>query len=259
MATPIRTERLERDGSEILSITLDRAEKRNALTPEMLDEVGRAAREADAGVVGAALLRGEGPMFCAGFDLSLCRDDPDAMKALLRALSGAIHALRACPLPVIACAHSGAIAGGCALLTGCDLVITNDDARLGYPVLRLGVSPAVTTPLLERAAGHASTRERTLDPALVSGKRGARLGLATESLRTPEDAAARAEERAFAIAAKPRSGVRATKRWLNTLDHPDLDAELDRALAASVALAGSEEERALLTAMWSARQGGDNR
>jgi enoyl-CoA hydratase/carnithine racemase len=215
----------------------------------MLDAITESVRARDDDAK-AILLRGEGAIFCAGFDLTLCRDDPDAMSALLRSLSTTIRALRACPLPVVACAHAGAIAGGCALLSGCDLVFTNADARLGYPVLRIGVSPAVTTPLLTLSLGHAAARERAMDPSLVDGRDAARLGLADRCLDTPEQAAAHTRDAAFTLAAKPRVGVEATKKWLNTLEGDDLDDMLDAALETSLSLAGGEEERLLLASIW---------
>src|SRR5690606_31084299 len=91
--------------------------------------------------VRALLLRGEGPVFCAGFDLDACRHDPLAMRALLTGLSATILALRTCPCPVVIAAQGAAIAGGCALLGGADFVVTDAQARFGYPVTLLGISP----------------------------------------------------------------------------------------------------------------------
>ncbi len=142
--------RTETDGG-VRTIVLDRPEKRNALTPAMLDDLAAGVRAVtlgkgdDAGVR-AVLIRGEGRCFCAGFDLDLCRDDgPEqaVMKSFLAGLSDAIVAMRACPRPVVIAAHGAAIAGGCALLGGADLVVADRDAKLGYPVVRLGVSPAI--------------------------------------------------------------------------------------------------------------------
>ena len=77
--------------------------------------------------LGAVVLEGEGAAFCAGFDLSLCKENSDAMKELLTGLSGVIRAMRGCPAPVVVAAHGAAIAGGCAMLAGADVVVTHNE------------------------------------------------------------------------------------------------------------------------------------
>ncbi len=128
---------------DIREIALARPDKRNALTPDMLlalrDRITAKATVAPR----VLLLSGQGPAFCAGFDLSLCKDHPDGsvMRALLSGLHDCIAALRSLDIPVVIAAHGSAIAGGCALLGGGDIIITNAQAKIGYPVPRLGVSP----------------------------------------------------------------------------------------------------------------------
>ncbi|MCW5777070.1 MAG: enoyl-CoA hydratase/isomerase family protein [Phycisphaeraceae bacterium] len=242
--------RLDADGA-IASITLDRPDRRNALTPDMLDEVPSLVRRAEQ-AARVIVLRGEGQVFCAGFDLSLCRDDPtgETMKSLLRGLSMAVRSLRRSRLPVVAAGHAAAIAGGCALLGGADFVITNDEARLGYPVLRLGVSPAVSAPFLRAGVGDAACRERLLDTGLISGGEAARIGLAWRSLARPEAVAPAAMELAERLAYKSAPALAATKAWLNEIDGTGAAHWPDRALDASLGLAGGAEERAMLPAAW---------
>lgn len=235
-------------------VTLARPEKRNALTPDMLRDIATHAAGAHERGARAILLRGEGAVFCAGFDLALCADDPSggAMRDLLTTLSRAARALRRSPLPVVAAVHGGAIAGGCALLGGADVVVTDAGAQLGYPVLRLGVSPALTSPLLRLGLHDGGARARLLDPSLIDGREAVRIGLAHECV---EDAAAvepRAFEIARALAAKPPHAVRATKLWLNELDGSDDDARFEGALNASLALAGGDEEHQRLS-QWNKR------
>lgn len=231
-------------------VVLDRPEKRNALTPDMLRNLAGAAERAHGAGAGALVLAGEGPVFCSGFDLSLCRGDSGAMAELLTTLSRAIRALRGLTTPVVCAAHGGAVAGGCALLGGCDIVVTDRAAKLGYPVVRLGVSPAVTTPTLRMALGDGHTRERTLSPELVGGEEAVRIGLAHECVETAQRVRERALEIGASLAAKPRHSMAATKRWLNELDGSNDGDALDRALGASLALAGGEEERGRLAALW---------
>ncbi len=233
----------------ISTITLDRPDRRNALTPEMLERLAHEIPAA-AAISRVILLAGEGKVFCAGFDLSLCRDDDSGrvMRELLTGLSRVILALRSAPLPVVVSAHGAAIAGGCALLGGGDLVVTNDGATLGYPVTRLGISPAVSAPFVREAAGDGPCRERMLDSGLVSGIEAVRLGLAHESVHSAEGVLVRAREIALSLASKPAGALRATKLWLHELSRVDRTAE--RALAASLSLAGSHEERSRLASLW---------
>ncbi|GIK20127.1 MAG: enoyl-CoA hydratase/isomerase family protein [Leptolyngbya sp. PLA2] len=235
----------------IASITLDRPDRRNALTPEMLDAIpGMVDQAAQSARV--IVLQGAGQAFCAGFDLSLCKDDPigDTMKSLLRGLSMAVRSLRACRVPVVAAAHGAAVAGGCALLGGADFVIANDEARLGYPVLRLGVSPAVSAPFLRAAVGDALCRERLLDTGLISGREAARLGWVWRSVPDPDSVRTAAFELAQRLIPKSAAALAATKRWLNTIDGTENTEWPERALQASLRLAGGAEERAMLPAAW---------
>ena len=183
----IHVERLTFGHARVAPMLLDRREKRNALTPDMLENIRKCADHlhTEHDRPRAVVLAGEGEAFCAGFDLSLCKDDPLAMAALLTKLSAAIRTLRRLPMPVVVAAHTAAIAGGCALLAGADFVVTNREAKLGYPVVRLGISPAVNAPMLRLCIGDGRTHERLLDPTLISGEEALRIGLAHECVDEP--------------------------------------------------------------------------
>ncbi|MFG0305047.1 MAG: enoyl-CoA hydratase/isomerase family protein [Phycisphaerales bacterium JB040] len=238
------------DEDALRVITLDRADKRNALTPEMLAGLTDALRTGEG--TRAVLLRGAGRVFCAGFDLTLCRDDgPDqpTLRSLLEGLSECVTALRACEAPVIVAAHGAAIAGGCALLAGADVVVSDGDARLGYPVTILGVSPAVNAAFLALAVGDGAARRALLLPELFSGAEGHRLGLVHELVVSREDVEEHARVIAESIAAKPGAGTGATKAWLNELED-GRDAGSGAGLHASLSLVGGDESRALLKKAW---------
>lgn len=229
-------------------IRLSRPERRNALTlagmRALRDAVRDSGSRADARVL---LIEGEGDTFCAGFDLDECRAEPggSVMRSFLALLSETIGLLRALDTPVVIAAHGAAVAGGCALLSAADLVITNDAARLGYPVVRLGVSPAVSSPFVARAVGPGATRSLQLDPGLIGGREAVRLGMAYESLPDAAGVRPRALELAEQLAAKPAHALAATRSWLRELESLTPE-EAGAALDASAALAGGEEERALL-------------
>lgn len=235
----------------ILHIVIDRPEKRNALTADMMfnlrEAKERCTEDPDVRVV---LLRGEGPAFCAGFDLDACRDDPLAMRSLLTGLSNTIRVLRACPCAVVVAAHGAAIAGGCALLGGADVVVADANAKFGYPVTRIGVSPAVTSPFLRTMVGDGHARARLLDAELIDGRRAAQIGLVHECVERAEDVLPRAREIARSLALKPPHAMRATKHWLNDVDDSLCPRRIDGALHASMGLAGGAEEREMLRKFW---------
>lgn len=232
----------------VSTITLDRPERRNALTPDMLtaliDAAERAAQLGD-----AVLIRGEGPVFCAGFDLVMCQDSPNGatLRLLLTGLSEACRALRALERPVVIAAHGAAIAGGCALLGGADVVVADREATLGYPVVRLGVSPAVSVPFLRLSVGDGRARELTLRPDTVSGARAFELGLVHVLVESPALVGPEAARIAAELAAKPAHAIAQTKRWLNRIE--SLGRGPDIALEASLALTGGPEERERLAAL----------
>ena len=226
-------------------IRLARPDKRNAMTPVMLDELERALVHPPTSAR-ALLLHGEGPAFCAGFDLALCKADPagKTMASLLTGLSACIAAMRACPLPIILAAHGCAIAGGCALLAGADLVVADRACKLGYPVARIGVSPAVNAPFVSAALGQGPARERLLDTALITADRAP--GLVHELVGAPADVLPRAIALANDFAAKGLAAIAATKRLLQELESLSTPNAAAMGLAASLALVGGPEEQQLL-------------
>lgn len=228
----------ERIGA-IERLVLSRPERRNALTPAMLEDLAEHIELAhDAHVL---LLLGDGKVLCAGFDLDLCvGDEGDAnLRRLLDGLSRCIVAMRALPCPVVIGVQGAAIAGGCALLGGGDVAIAHPDAKLGYPVTRLGISPAVSAPFMGVAPGQG--RRLLLDPGLIDGRRAHEIGLVHELSDEP---AARALEVAEELAAKPAQSLATTKRWLNELAAVDARQGLD----ISLSVVGNAESRQLLAA-----------
>jgi len=243
----IRTEWRTHSPRPVAIVLLDRPDKKNALTPAMLDDVCAALAQAGRRA-GAIVLGGSGTAFCSGFDLSLCKDDSRALAAMLTGLSRAIRLMRELSVPVVVAAHGAAIAGGCALLGGADVVVAHSACKLGYPVVRLGISPAITAPFLIGAIGAGRIRERLLGGQLVSGDEALACGLAHQLAASAEqvidDAAALAE----ILTAKPACGIAATKAWMNELDGADRHA--NEALATSLSLVGSLEERERMQALW---------
>ncbi len=237
--------RVEDAATGVRTITLARPDKRNALTPEMLRAITTGATHPPP-AINAIAITGEGKAFCAGFDLRAHPHQRDHafIRELISELSHTILALRSCPVPVVMGIHGSAIAGGCALLGGADLVLAERSTRLGYPVLRLGISPAVSAPFLRLATPDGPSRALLLDPELISAAHAHRIGLVHELINTNERLHAHTLARASALASKPPAAIRTTKAWLTQIDGLDESVARDAAEASIRAL--TDETYALL-------------
>ena len=202
----------------------------------------------DGSRVGADVLviRGEGHSFSAGFDLAACVADPTELRDLVMELSRTVQALRALPIPVVCEVRGAALAGGCALLAGADFVMVSPDAQLGYPVHRIGVSPAVTIPALMANAGTGSARHITMGGSIYDGPAAVRAGLATHCASTPESLAHECGALVGNLLSKGPLAMRATKRWINA-------ARFHHAADASAAAADGDEFATMLRDFWQKR------
>jgi methylglutaconyl-CoA hydratase len=228
-------------------ITLNDPQRRNAMGLVMFDAVDAALnRVCSEGSVHVVMVRGEGPAFCAGFDLVAAAQEPSLISQYIERLSGINRALRRLPQVVVAVAHGPAIAGGCALLSGCDFVVVAPGAVLGYPVHRLGVSPAVTIPTLAQAIGPGAARELLMSGELIDGRTALELGLATHLAESDESAFVEAERLCNSLACKGPHALRVTKQWLNELDGSRDDETFDRCARASALFASGTEAQNML-------------
>jgi methylglutaconyl-CoA hydratase len=248
-----------RDGA-IHILSLNDPARRNALSLGMFDALdealGRAARDESMRVL---ILRGEGSGFCAGFDLAAAAERPAVIADFIARLSRLIRAIRRLPCPVVAAVQGAAIAGGCALLTACDFVIMARDAKVGYPVHALGISPAVTLPTLMEALAPGAARALVMSGRVIDADEAHRIGLATrlspDATTVHDDAMTLASR----LAAFPPHGVRTTKAWLNELDGASRDDHFDAVANDSAALADSEEFAARISLALSRAQRRDAR
>lgn len=139
----------------IARLTLNRPDKRNALNDALVTGVKESFRKADADdSVRAIVVSGAGKDFCSGADLSALQKIADASVSEnlddARSLMDLFVLIRQVRVPVIAAVRGRALAGGCGLATGCDLVLASEDARFGYPEVRIGFVPAMVMAILRR-------------------------------------------------------------------------------------------------------------
>ena len=234
----------------IVTIELARPEARNALSRELIAELGAAvdavARDASARVL---ILCGSGKSFCAGMDLRAVADDPIAMGDMLRALSRTSRAIRRLSIPTIARVQGAAIGGGCGLMVVTDFAVTHPEAKLGYPEVDLGICPAVVAPWLVKRIGAGAARAMLLAGGTMSGEEGFRRGLATH-LVAESELAATAQQLAERLVKGGPKALAATKKWLNELDGSMDDAIAEEAAEISARIIAGEEAQTRLRAAW---------
>ncbi len=177
---------LEIEG-RIATLTLNRPEKRNALSRELISalrEHVETVRHKEG--VSVLLLRGAGRSFCAGMDLKAVLKEPGAPLELLSGIAELTIEMRTMPQVVVADVRGAAIGGGCGLVGVADLAITHPDAKLGYPEVDLGVCPAVVAPWLVQSVGAGVARRILLQGGTLSGQRAYELGLVSHCVPVEE-------------------------------------------------------------------------
>jgi methylglutaconyl-CoA hydratase len=166
----------------ILSVTLNRAEKRNAINAASVELLHEFLEEADLDAnVRVVVLRGAGKDFCAGADLDelLASADqtPDQNEATAYRLGQIFERIRSLPKPVLALVQGRALAGGAGLATACDLVLASDTAQLGYPEIQRGFVPAMVATLLQRATSEKIALDLILTGRLLGAEEARVAGL----------------------------------------------------------------------------------
>jgi methylglutaconyl-CoA hydratase len=220
----------------VLTATLNRPDKRNAIDRAMVDALHDTltTAELDAGVR-VIVLRGAGPDFCAGMDLvellqSVEQASEDNRRAAAR-FADIFLRMRRLPKPVVAAVHGRALAGGCGLVTACDLVVATESARFAYPEIARGFVPAVALALLRRTVGEKVAFDLAATGRTITAGEALTIGLCS---RVFADQSFEAEVRAVleALAAASGSALALLKHQFYLLDRRSLEDDL--ALGADV-------------------------
>jgi methylglutaconyl-CoA hydratase len=223
------------DDGLIRTITLNRPERRNALTPEMQDELIAAFTAARSRIV---MLAGAGESFCAGLDLDVLGKMADLSLEQHRVeAERTAHMFRAlweCDAPTIALVHGAAMAGGTGLATLCDFTLATPEAFFGYTEARIGFVPALVSAYLSLQVGDKLARALLLTARRFSAEEAHRMGLVSEIVPR-EELQARAQALADELLALSPESLRATKRLLRAQQTAGLDAALALAMEANAA------------------------
>ena len=216
---------------------LNRADKRNALSEELIAGLGLLCDDVGADLEARALvLWGAGGHFCAGADfgrfLALMSGPPgagvDPVVTHNRGFGALLERVAALPVATIAVVRGSAMGGGCGLAATCDHVIAGDDAVFAMPEVSLGVAPAQIAPFVVRRIGATNARWLMLNAAKLDAEAARAAGLVDRVV--PAAAVGDAVRAALeSLAAAEPSALRATKRIVQRALQEPLPAALDDA------------------------------
>ena len=224
---------------DITTITLNRPEKRNAISYELIDDLIAALQRAATAPPNIVILTGAGSAFCAGMDL-------DNLKQLIgrsgaqnlkdsETMAGLFRTLYDFPKVTIAAVNGAAIAGGTALATLCDFTLAVPGVKFGYTEVRIGFVPGIVSTYLINNVGEKRARDLLLTGRLFDSEEAQRLGLVNEIV-APD----RLLPRAYALAAElmeiSPASLKVTKALLSSFTKDQLDRQLARAIHENAAI-----------------------
>ena len=228
------------DKARVRTITLQRPERRNALTSEMIAELTQAFHDfgSDAEVL-VMVLTGAGESFCSGLDLeelqTMATQDEAQQRASSDAIASMFRALYECPKPTIAAVNGAAVAGGMGLATLCDFTLSIPNAKFGYPEVKIGFIPAIVSAFLRQQVGDKQARDLLLTGRLISAGEAAKLGLVSHIME-PAYLLAGAEETAAMLMKNSPASLAATKALLRAQHAEQLTKDLEAAAEANAAM-----------------------
>src|ERR1700720_4699898 len=168
---------IEKQSPKVAIITLNRPERRNALTIELLTELSAAIKVAsDEPHERILILRGAGAAFCTGLDLKEAAD-PRKAHATADMVAKTVIALSQTRLITIAAVHGSAVAGGAGIMSACDFVVAAEKTKIGYPEVRRGLVAGLVMTFLRRQIGERHMRELVFGGELIDAQRARENGL----------------------------------------------------------------------------------
>ena len=226
-------------GGGIATITLNRPEKRNAISFDLIDDLLRALDEVAKSEAIVLILTGAGKAFSSGMDL-------DNLKALLgrspeqnlqdsQTMVRLFRSLYEFPKVTIAAVNGAAIAGGTGLALLCDFTLAVPDAKFGYTEVRIGFVPAIVSTFLLRQVGEKQARDLLLTGRIFEAEEAARMGLIREVVPA-ENLMVRARQLAALLMENSPASLRATKQLLTDHAKGEFDAQIDAAVRENAAI-----------------------
>ncbi len=234
------TIRIETDARGVATLWLARADKHNALSGQMIDELTAAAAQLGADdAVRVVVLAAEGKSFCAGGDLKWMQAQmtatADERRIEARKLADMLFALNTLPKPLIGRVQGNAFGGGIGMISVCDVAVGAAGARFGLTEVRLGLIPATISPYVLARMGEGKARRVFMSARLFDAHEARDLDLLARVV-SPEDMDAAIDAEVVPYLQAAPGAVAESKRLTRMLGSPItpeiIDATIDRLVAA---------------------------
>lgn len=229
---------------KIATLTLSRAEKRNAISHAMIDEFLAALQEVEHSSAQVLIVAAEGKAFCAGMDL----EDLQAMVTQTaeenyhhsQRIATLFRSLYDFPKTTIAAVNGAAIAGGAGVATLCDFTLASTEASFAYTEVRIGFVPAVVSAFLIRQVGEKHARDLLLTGRTISTEEAYRMGLVNEVME-PAYLLAGARRLAEELLENSPASLRATKALLRSYASDGLERDIQSGMGANASIRTSPD------------------
>lgn len=223
-------------------ITLNRPERRNSLTIELLNDLISAIKTtSDQPNKRVIILRGAGAAFCTGLDLKEAADQGKA-HATAEMVAKTLIAIGETRVVTIAAVHGAAVAGGAGIMSACDFVVAAEKAKIGYPEVRRGLVAGLVMTFLRRQVGERDLRELVLGGELIDAARAKEIGLINRVVPV-DDLMNEAHKFASSVLQGAPNAVAQTKQLIEELWSSSVKQDVERALKHHMQARESDEAR----------------
>jgi len=230
----------------VATLTLNRPEKRNAISYELIGELLKALEEVQNSQSVVLIVTGAGKAFCSGMDLEnlkgLLGRSPEESVKDSETMVQLFRSLYEFPKVTVAAVNGPAIAGGTGLALLCDFTLAVAEAKFGYTEVRIGFVPAIVSTFLLRQVGEKQARDLLLTGRIIGAEEAHRIGLINEIVPA-EQLMARARQLAAQLMQNSPTSLRATKRLLTEHARAELDAQIQEAVRQNASIRATADFR----------------
>jgi methylglutaconyl-CoA hydratase len=242
---PYTTLQLAQDAG-VATLTLNRPDKRNAISYELIADLLRALDDVKRSPARVLIVTGAGKAFCSGMDLdnlkSLIGRTPEQNLEDSRTMVSLFRSLYEFPMPTIAAVNGAAIAGGTGLALLCDFTLAVPEAKFGYTEVRIGFVPAIVSTFLLRQVGEKVARDLLLTGRIFDADEALRIGVLTQIV--PQDQLMnRARELAAQLIESSPLSLTYTKRLLTDHARAELDEQIEAAIRENAGIRSTHDFR----------------
>jgi methylglutaconyl-CoA hydratase len=232
--------------SGVATITLNRPDKRNAISYDLIEDLLGALNAIVKSSALILILTGAGKAFCSGMDLdnlkALSGRSPEQSVEDSETMARLFRSLYDFPKPTIAAVNGAAVAGGCGLATLCDFTLAVPEAKFGYTEVRIGFVPAIVSTFLLRQIGEKHARDLLLTGRIIDAEEAHRMGLVNEVVAA-DRLMPRAQELAAQLMENSPASLTSTKRLLSDYARQELDTQIRAAVRENAGIRSTHDFR----------------